>query len=382
MNSKTLKKFIGDVKKIMRVTILTNGPGEMWGWVRPVVYELRKRGHSISLWLLPCQFSSGHEREAASYFGVDKLEGPFSTAQTWEALPGEITDRIIQLGGDPIFGQRMAKAARVSFTIYSYRAAKKIEGANMLVAYKEQINNIPSVTAIGDLVKDALNFDITPSKNSGWDWPKREGAPRILFLPGSRPAIRTAVLEWLQEVQKKLQEKIPGVRTRTLFSSFMPRSEFKTWEKAGLSPVSFGAGVAMNNADFALTPPGTNNFELMHCGLPGLVAAPEKFLKFVPVSGALGVLADLPLLGLKFRKIAAMKIVKRWNGFISLPNRTFGREILRELWGNITTEDIAEEIFKCVSNSDYLAKTREDLLNLSGPGGAASRLCDIALSKK
>ena len=99
----------------MRVTILTNGPGELWGWVRPVVSELRKRGHTISLWLLPCQFSSGYEREAASFLGVDKLEGPSGTAGTWQNIIHEKTDKIIQLGGDIIFGADSA-VARMSRT--------------------------------------------------------------------------------------------------------------------------------------------------------------------------------------------------------------------------------------------------------------------------
>ena len=44
--------------------------------------ELRLRGHSVSLWLLPCPFASGREREAASLLGVDKLEGPSGVART------------------------------------------------------------------------------------------------------------------------------------------------------------------------------------------------------------------------------------------------------------------------------------------------------------
>ena len=81
----------------MRITILTNGPGELWGWVRPVATELRKRGHSVSLWILPCQFASGHERRAASLLGVDKLEGPASASKIWRDLTLEKTDAVIQL---------------------------------------------------------------------------------------------------------------------------------------------------------------------------------------------------------------------------------------------------------------------------------------------
>ena len=136
----------------------------------------------------------------------------------------------------------------------------------------------------------------------------------------------------------------------------------------------------MREADFAFTQPGTNNFEMMHCGLPGLVVAPEKFLKFVPVSGVWGFLADLPLLGLSLRKIALFRTIKKWNGVISLPNRIASSKIINEMYGDITPEDVAEEIAEELRNPDKLAKTSEELLKLSGRPGAASRLCDIVLS--
>ena len=364
----------------MRVTILTNGPGELWGWARPVASELRKRGHSISLWILPCQFSSGHEREAASLLGVDKLEGPASASKIWNDIAHENTDRVIQLGGDVLFGQRIAQKSGAPLTIYSYRASREIKNAKILVAYPSQANNIPDVIPIGDLVKDTINMDITASEFSKWDWPKVEGSPRILFLPGSRPAIRSAVLEWLCEVHEELKRKIPNARVRTLFSKFMPEAELKLWRDAGLNPVKAIAGVAMKNADYAFTQPGTNNFELMHCGLPALVIAPEKFLKFVPVNGVLGILANLPLIGLKLRKVGAMKIINRWNGFISLPNRTAQKEIMSELYGDVTPEKCAQKIYEDLNNPEKLKSEREELLSMSGASGAASRLCDIAIS--
>ncbi|MBQ9418827.1 MAG: hypothetical protein IJU31_00460, partial [Synergistaceae bacterium] len=264
--------------------------------------------------------------------------------------------------------------------MYTYRAAKKIPGAKIMVAYPSQANGVDGVEVIGDLVKDALSMDITPSGLSQWDWPKLENSPRVLFLPGSRPMIRTAAFEWLCELNAELREKIPNIRIRTLFSQFMPDTEFNLWRKAGLEPVRAGAGVAMQHADYALTQPGTNNFELMHCGLPALVVAPEKFLRFVPVSGVLGMLANMPLVGLKLRRIAAMRIVKRWNGFISLPNRTANKKIISELYGDVTPRSAANKITEDLSSPEKLEKIRTELLNMSGESGAASRLCDIALN--
>ncbi|MBQ7733679.1 MAG: cdisaccharide synthetase [Synergistaceae bacterium] len=367
----------------MRITILTNGPGELWGWVRPVTAELRKRGHTISLWILPCQFASGHEREAASLLGVDKLEGPAGVSRIWHDIACEKTDRVIQLGGDIMFGLKMSKSADAPLTCYTYGPKKAYGGDNkvkILTAYKAQTKNIKGVQAIGDLTRDALDMDVTPSGIYGWNWPKIEGSPRVLIFPGSRPAIRHAALDWVSEVHECLKSRIPDLRVRALFSQFMPESEFDQWQKAGLNPIRAGAGVAMREADFAFTQPGTNNFEMMHCGLPGLVVAPEKFLKFVPVSGVWGFLADLPLLGLSLRKIALFRTIKKWNGVISLPNRIASSKIINEMYGDITPEDVAEEIAEELRNPDKLAKTSEELLKLSGRPGAASRLCDIVLS--
>ena len=190
-------------ENFMRVTILTNGPGELWGWVRPVASELRKRGHSISLWLLPCPFSSGHEREAASLLGVDKLEGPSSASTTWSEIANENTDSIIQAGGDISFGLRMSKSANAPLTVYSYRHRKDIPSAKLLTAYHEQVN-LESVTAIGDLVKDGVKMDITQQGLSSWDWYKDKKSPRILILPGSRPKIRSAVIKWLCELRDSI----------------------------------------------------------------------------------------------------------------------------------------------------------------------------------
>jgi lipid-A-disaccharide synthase len=313
--------------------------------------------------------------------GVDKLEGPANASRIWRDIAYERTDRIIQLGGDIAFGLRMSEKANAPLNCYTYGPRKAIPGVKMMTAYEAQAKDIPDVEAIGDLVKDALAMDINPSGLSSWNWPKNEASPRILFLPGSRPAIRKPALEWLAEAHAALLARMPAVRVRTLFSQFMPESEFADWQKAGLNPIRAGAGVAMREADYALTQPGTNNFELMHCGLPALVVAPEKFLRFVPVSGVLGILANIPLLGLKLRRIGTLRVIERWGGYISLPNRIAPHKVMAEMWGDITPEDAAEEICERLTDTDGLRKTREELLSLSGSAGAASRLCDIVTAQ-
>ena len=86
--------------------------------------------------------------------------------------------------------------------------------------------------------------------------------------------------------------------------------------------------------------------------------------------------AILPgMLGDKYNLVS---LYRKWNGYISLPNRTFKRNILCEMWGNITPLMIAEKLKAELSDAQKLNDTRELLLKLSGAEGAASRLCDIA----
>ncbi|CAM1379008.1 hypothetical protein FF3_00797 [Fretibacterium fastidiosum] len=370
----------------MRVSLLTNGPGELWGWVRPVAMELRRRGHSVSLWLLPCPFASGHEREAASLLGVDKLEGPSGGPGLWRAMADERTDCVIQLGGDMLFGARIARSARAPLLCYTYGPKKGLKGARVFTAFPSQARAIPGARAIGDLVKDALLLDATqspergcptlPHGTAGRDWSRPRGGGRVLFLPGSRPPIRRAALPWLAAARAALRARLPEAEVRTLFPPFVPEAELREWDDAGLRPVRAPAGLVMRDADFALTQPGTNNFELMHCGVPSLVVAPESFLDLIPIAGLRGVLASLPLVGRGLRRAAARRILNRWNGVIALPNRLTDRRVMDELYGDVTPEQTASRMAEDLSDAEGLARAREELLALSGQGGAAARLCD------
>jgi lipid-A-disaccharide synthase len=383
----------------MRVSLLTNSPGELWGWARPVVAELRKRGHSVSLWLLPCPFASGYERMAASRLGVDKLEGPESSAWMWSALSREKTDGVLQVGGDLLFGRRLAKSANAPLLCYAYGFQKGMEHARVFTAYPGMAVNLNAkiaagaktagavrrasgrrsperrVRAIGDLVKDSLALEREPFRwNGGAD--ESAGTKRLLLFPGSRPAIRALALSWLEEAVRHLRALAPEVQVGTLFSPFVPESEFSAWRDAGLNPMRGESGGAMRCADYALTQPGTNNLEMMHCGLPALIAAPMDFLKVIPVSGLRGFLSGVPLLGPWLKERGIRRNLSRYGDFTSWPNRIANRAVMDELTGDVTPGDAALRLAASLRDKEKLRRVREELLALSGDAGAASRLCD------
>ena len=53
------------------LVLVSNGPGELYTWVRPVLAELRRQApeRRVSISLIPCQFASGHETKIAETFG-------------------------------------------------------------------------------------------------------------------------------------------------------------------------------------------------------------------------------------------------------------------------------------------------------------------------
>jgi lipid-A-disaccharide synthase len=344
--------------------------------------ELRKRGHSVSLWLLPCQFASGAERMAASRLGVDKLEGPSGSAWMWHALGQEKTDCVLQLGGDLLFGRRIAGCAGAPLICYAYGFKKGMERARVFTAYPSMSAAIgarsKAVNArpVGDLVKDSLALE-----TGTFAWPAPQGeksaaARRLLLFPGSRPAILRLSLGWLSAIARHLKTLIPQVLIGTLFSPFAPEDEFSSWVDAGLNPIRAGAGAAMRSADYALTQPGTNTLEMMHCGLPALVAAPMDFLKVIPVGGLGGFASRLPLIGPSIKERGIRRNLKRYNDFIAWPNRIANRALLDEAVGEVVPEELAVRIAEALRDGEKLSRVRRDLLLLSGERGAALRLCD------
>ena len=354
----------------MRIALLTNGPGELWGWARPVITELRKRGHSISLWLLPCQFASGAERIVASRMGVDKLEGPGSGAWTWQALSQEKTDCVVQLGGDLLFGRRIAKCASVPLICYAYGLKKGMEHAQVFTAYAAMASKIPDARVIGDLVKDSLELE-----TGTFQWEDGEG-PRLLLFPGSRQAIRRLSLGWLLSIVASLKNLVPKVQVGTLFSPFVSDNELPIWRDAGLNPLKVGAAAAMKAADYALTQPGTNTFEMLHCGLPALVAAPIDFLKVIPVSGLSGFAASIPLLGPRLKAQGIRRKLERYGGFVAWPNRIANQMLMDEAVGDVNPAQLAQIVAASLNDSEKRVRVRNDLLALSGDAGATLRLCD------
>jgi len=154
------------------ILILSNGPGEVTTWVRPVVQALRqilvdRTQTRISVILSPCPNATGKEEAIArSYPEVDRVQGAehFSqfllrgkTADNWDWRPKGV---VLFLGGDQFFTVVISKRLGYRSVTYAEWDARWWRWIDRFGVMKpELINNIPQpyhhkFTVVGDLMAD------------------------------------------------------------------------------------------------------------------------------------------------------------------------------------------------------------------------------------
>lgn len=351
-----------------RILILTNGPGELWCWVRPVVPLLKEAGCHVTVRMLPCQFATGQEYRVASMLGADEAVPPDGFLSTLRDLRDNSSDLVLQMGGDLVYGIR-ASAGRVPFFCYSYgRKAFMSRTERFLTAWPQMVSE--ATDYVGDLVADAMKMDEGPSP---WSRGKEY---RLVLFPGSRPSIREVSLHFLKEFKEHLDGGSLSVETLTVMSPFAAEGEFERWERAGMKPVRIGTGVVLQEADLALTQPGTNTLELLHAGVPAIVAVPFSFLRHVPVSGIMGAL-DKNFVRAGFLKEKFLRAISANRGFLAWPNRIAGHEILREIKGDIEPKDLAKAVSQLLADEGKRDFQREELRKLSRGTGAARKIVSL-----
>lgn len=378
-----------------KIALLTNGPGELWGWARPLAAELLRRNWDVSLRVLPCQFASGEERRIALALGIPDVSGPESPLRTALSLRafgkganGASPDAVVQLGGDLLWGRTLAASARAPLFCYSYGRKNGIERcAALFTAYRMMAESIASsgegktlqrrgrLLVAGDLAAELPDASLHAPDGEGR---RASGRPGVAFFPGSREQIREYAVPLIRETVAVLRESFPSLDARLILSPFASPGEEKSFRRFGdLTPVRGGSKESLRGVDFAVTQPGTNTLELMHCSVPFLVAVPLSSLRHIPLPGAAGVLANLPLVGPALRE-AALKAKGRAAGFLAWPNRLAGREVVDELIGDISARDVARRVEKRLLDDGYLSRTKKTLaaLSSSAPRNAAAFMAD------
>ena len=405
------------------IVILSNGPGEVVTWVRPVVKCLNKiladrQNIRISLLLSPCPHSTGKEAAIAlSYRGVDRV---LPASEFWAFLLwGKTKDSwqwhnrgiVVFLGGDQFYTVAISKRLQYSSLIYAewdarwYRLVDRFAAMNQKVIAKVPISYRSKFSLVGDLMADvALEVETYSAQSDS-------NAPLIGLLVGSKPAklfqgvpLCLAIAEHIQKQQPQAQFIIPVAPTLdlTTLSKYANRRDnllipslgnvegklvtaqeelFDYLITSGGTKIrlitEFPAYQDLTNCQLCLTTVGANTAELTALGIPMIVLLPTQQLDAMRSwDGLPGILANLPGVGTAFAKAINWWILKQKRLF-AWPNIWAGREIVPELVGKLEPKAIALLVLDYLNDPAKLQNIRDSLLAVRSKTGAAEQIADI-----
>ncbi|MDR9403350.1 MAG: lipid-A-disaccharide synthase, partial [Halothece sp. Uz-M2-17] len=208
------------------ILILSNGPGELSTWVRPVVAALRSQsspelGIRISVILSPCPHATGHEVEVAKAIpGVTRVQSPDAffpfllwgkTAEHWNWFKQGI---VLFLGGDQFFPVVIGKRLGYPVVIYAEWETRWHSWVDhFAVMNADLISKAPQAhrykfTTVGDIMADsqiALNTKLTGLN-------LETGTELIGLLPGSKRAKLMQGVPLTITIAQALQTKRPNAQ--------------------------------------------------------------------------------------------------------------------------------------------------------------------------
>ncbi|MEH2283755.1 MAG: lipid-A-disaccharide synthase [Nostoc sp.] len=406
------------------ILILSNGPGEVTTWVRPVVRALRQElGDDpsvvrISVVLSPCSNASGKEAAIAlSYPEVDRVQG---AEHFWQFLLwGKTFDNwdwcdrgvVVFLGGDQIFPVVIGKKLGYRTVVYAEWSARWHNWIDRFGVMKAEVAARVSqkyahkFTVVGDLMLEA-------SSNSS---DKGQITDLIGVLPGSKAAKLTqgiplmlAIAEYIHSKRPQTKFVIPVAPTvdlQTLASfgdsqknpfvetfGFSGGSLIISEDATGKASLKTASGLTielsqenpayhlLSQCCICLTTVGANTAELGALGVPMIVLLPTQQLDAMRSwDGLPGLLANLPVVGTLCAKVinwSFLRFVRR-KGLLAWPNIWAQEEIVPELMGKLQPQEVGEMVLDFLAHPEKLDDIRAKLRNIRGESGAAQKIAQI-----
>lgn len=320
-----------------KLIIQSNSPGELSTWVMPIVAAFRRLclDGEVIICLTPCQYASGKEKEIAEKIkGVTWVCAPKETIRLLLSWP--FRDRkfkkgaVLYLGGDPMYSRFLSY--RFGFPAFAYTEHKSSPGKFFKRVFHKHLD--------GDLMA-AQVAGFTSSRQDILKKNHLEDKRYVLFFTGSRPHHVTNYVPIIAEAVSVICKRDPSFSPLFLLSPFVDPSIMKDYPE--LNWIVGDSLELMSIASLLVTLPGSNTALAMYMALPTLVFVPLHKPEFLQFDGALGLLSNLPVIGLKLKQVLMSAFAKR-HRFIALPNIHFNREVVPEIIGSPTAEEMADSI--------------------------------------
>jgi hypothetical protein len=420
------------------ILILSNGPGEVTTWVRPVVKALRQKfGNDrakvrISVVLSPCPNASGKEADIArSYIEVDRVQSAeyfFSfllwgkSHDNWDWRENGV---VVFLGGDQFFPVVIGKKLNYRTVVYAEWDARwhnlidRFGVMNAEVIAKVSPKYAHKFTVVGDLM-------VATPESSFENLSVTQDLPELIgILPGSKPSklaqgvpLILAIAEYVHETRPQTKFVLPVAPTldlETLASFADPEKNaiaryfgFKggslvnseSQEQGGqLTPNSTPTGKqatlltvkglsvelhtqypaydVLSQCCICLTTVGANTAELGSLGVPMIVLLPTQQLDAMRSwDGLPGLLANLPIFGSGFAKVINWLVLSR-KGLLAWPNIWAQEMIVPELVGKLQPQEVAKMVLDYLENPEKLEAIRVKLRSVRGEPGAGQKIAEI-----
>lgn len=395
----------------MRIAFTANGPGEVAGWLRPLLRALYRRQPDLEalVFLVPDDYATGYEaamvREAFPQARVyePKAYVRFALGGRLDNAPPN-ADLVQYIGGDLLHAARVhsrlkGRAATYKFSRRPYRRlferAFAVDRSNVEELAKWGIPR-DRIACVGNLAIDGALFEA--------NLPPEPGAPNdgVLIMPGSRGYEVESLVPFYFTAALRMLRELPEIPIALALSPFVtlgqvraaieggghPRMyacrgrlvteggrNFVTTESGDVRiPVLRNALSAARAARLVLTIPGTKTIELAALGKPVLSISPLNAPEVVTINGPLTYLDRIPFVGAPLKRAVAVRVAQRFK-YHTQPNMDANDWLIREIHGTVTPGRVARAALEAYQDRDWIATSSQRLADLyRAHQGASDRM--------
>jgi len=401
----------------MRIAVTANGPGEVAGWLRPLLRRIYERAPEteVHIFLVPDEYATGFEAAAArALFPHARVYDPktyvkFALGRSVDGTPKSV-DLVQYLGGDLLHAARLharlkGRASTYKFSRKRYRTlfdrafAVDEKNAEQLVQWGTPADRIER---IGNLAIDGALLEAQSTLESG--------APEdgILMMPGSRTYEIENLIPFYFTTALRIVAERPGLPIAFGLSPFTAYAQVRDaierggdprvfarrgrlveeGERAFLEsldgsvrfPILHNALAAAARSRLVLTIPGTKCIELATLGKPIVTITPLNAPELVTVNGPLTYLHRIPLVGVPLKRAVAVGVSNRFK-YHTQPNMDANEMLVCELHGTVTPGRVARVALERYDDQPWIESTGARLAELyRGHAGAADRMAESILS--
>tara|TARA_Y100001968_G_scaffold300207_1_gene311432 strand:+ start:71 stop:1348 length:1278 start_codon:yes stop_codon:yes gene_type:complete len=409
-------------KDPIAIIMVSNGPGELATWVKPLAEELHqqitlrprepKSSISLNLVLVPCPNATGKENLAAKEW--NQFEKIIKAKNFWELVfkPNKFGSwpskgLVIFLGGDQFWSVLLAaRLGYLNMTYAEWVARWPFWNDRIVVMSKRIIQKVPKriqnrCSVIGDLTADLTKSAKLSDPLPSGKW--------IALMPGSKSAKLKIGIPFFLDVADIISELMPDCKFLIPLSPTTNIEELEYYSsrknqiskqyKSGIKLIrkannqhKRGILITKNSTeiilqekhpayndlsqcDLALTTVGANTSELGSLNIPMIVVVPTQHILVMQAwDGFIGLIARLPILKWFIgRLITFLKLKSR--RFLAWPNISAKKIIVPERIGHITPKQIAHEAIGWLNSPYRLDGQKKDLQALRGSTGATKKFC-------